>query len=89
MDYGNELNSQLVTIKTSLVIIFYCALFMFDVILTRDPIRIRQQIYDMVDDHVQFANSILQKQQFSMGSGSRKVIRLINRRIKVIESSLI
>ena len=72
-----------------MVKIFHCALFMFDIIFTRDPIRIRQQIYDMVDDHVQFANSILQKQQFSMGSGSRKIIRLITRRIKVIELSLI
>ena len=62
---------------------------MFDVIFTRDPIRIRQKIYDMVDDHVQFANSILQKEQFSMGSGSRKIIRLITKRIKVIKSSLI
>ena len=62
---------------------------MFDDILNRDSIRIRQKIYDMVDDHVQFANSILQKQQFSMGSGSRKIIRLITRRIKVIELSLI
>ena len=50
----------------------------------RDAIRIRQQIYDMVDDHIQFANSILQMHKFSIGIGNRKSIRLIAKRIKVM-----
>ena len=48
-----------------------------------DPIRVRQQIYSMVDDHIQFANSILQNHKFSIGIGNRKIIRLIADRIKV------
>ena len=37
----------------------------------------------MVDDHIQFANSILQNHKFSIGIGNRKIIRLIANRIKV------